>query len=112
MTRKEFMKTFGIAVVAVSVIGIGNTKPEETIIYIYGDGVHDDTVALQALVDGKKVMTVDGSVFKASGKGGFTLPKGKYLFSSVITVPDGIKLNGQGYDTTTLEFIPKGVNIK
>ncbi len=49
MTRKEFMKTFGIAVVAVSVTGFRGNK---SIPMLYGGGVHDDTAAIQALIDG------------------------------------------------------------
>ncbi len=76
MTRKEFMKKFGFAVVAVSVVGLSSTKAEPIPI-LYGDGVHDDTEALQALFDGQKVRTADGSIFKEQN-GVVHLPAGEY----------------------------------
>lgn len=83
MTRKEFLKTFGIAVVAVSVAGLSSIEAE-AIPTLYGDGVHDDTVAVQALIDGKKVMTVDGSTFKASSKRVVDMPFGTFFISGLI----------------------------
>lgn len=42
---------------------------------IYMDGVHDDTEALQAFINGEKVQTVDGKIF-----GGLALsPKGEQI---------------------------------
>lgn len=51
---------------------------------LYGDGVHDDTDMLN------KALKDYNSVF---------LPKGTYLISGTIEVPDGTSLFGDGFDT-------------
>ncbi|GAB3937490.1 hypothetical protein [Larkinella terrae] len=52
MKRRAFLAKSLAAVGAVSVLG-ATIKPERYV--LYGDGVHDDTKALQAYFDGKEV---------------------------------------------------------
>lgn len=51
-----------------------------------GDGVADDTIALQA------ALTYAGTL----GNAGVYLPPGIYLFTSTLTLPSGVRLFGQG----------------
>jgi hypothetical protein len=48
---------------------------------LWADGIHDDTRALQAIVDGKRVLLPDGSPFLG------TLPIGAMLVTNTITMP-------------------------
>lgn len=50
----------------------------------YGDGVHDDTAAIQAAVNAAS----------AAGGGKVTLPAGMFNWSSTITVPSGVRIEG------------------
>ena len=55
-----------------------------------GDGVTDDTAAIQAAIDSQ------------SGGGAVFLPNGEYLISSTLTAPCGIRLIGNGTESTKL----------
>jgi hypothetical protein len=48
---------------------------------LWADGIHDDTRALQAIVDGKRVLLPDGSPFLG------ILPIGAMLVTNTITMP-------------------------
>lgn len=50
---------------------------------LHGDGVRDDTEALQALVDGETVMAPDGTLL-CKGDGAIQLPVGIYRAASVL----------------------------
>ncbi len=69
MTRRGFLKAMLVAAAAPAIVRAESLMPiyvpkiivpGDTI--LWGDGVHDDTMALQALIDGKKVWTPDGRV--------------------------------------------------
>lgn len=63
-----------------------------------GDGVNDDTAAIQAAID----------TFSA-GKGSVWFPQGTYKVTSTITVAqDRIHLLGAGVHSTTINFVPTG----
>lgn len=53
---------------------------------LWGDGIHDDAAALQALIDGKDVVRRDGSTFIRSEHGGIFLAHGCYALGSPIVL--------------------------
>jgi hypothetical protein len=58
-----------------------------------GDGVVDDTAAIQAAINLSTVFGIDQKVF---------IPKGNYKVAGNITVPRGTKIHGGGKDLTTI----------
>eukprot|EP00521_Asterionellopsis_glacialis_P007870 CAMPEP_0195287140 /NCGR_PEP_ID=MMETSP0707-20130614/4328_1 /TAXON_ID=33640 /ORGANISM="Asterionellopsis glacialis, Strain CCMP134" /LENGTH=728 /DNA_ID=CAMNT_0040346869 /DNA_START=94 /DNA_END=2280 /DNA_ORIENTATION=- len=70
---------------------------------IVGDGIADDTNALQAAID-----AASASMFSSTGddnKGGIVLlPKGLFYTTSSIIVPAGVTLQGQGYGSSPLSI--------
>jgi hypothetical protein len=54
---------------------------ERRILTLWGDGIHDDTAALQALINGETVRRLD-QVLKY-----YDVPEGKYLLSDTIALP-------------------------
>lgn len=71
--------------------------PTEQLI-LWGDGIRDDTVALQALIDGKPVRRRDGSTFSRSPDGAIFLGGGLFAISSPIV------LTGSGHVVTNCHF--------
>lgn len=57
MERRDFIKATAIGLVGLALVP--NVFAEERTI-LYGDGIHDDTKALQAFLDGKKVFSSHG----------------------------------------------------
>lgn len=68
---------------------------------LWGDGVHDDTKALQALLDGKRVLRPDGSAMP-----GPVIGAGSYVLSDTIYVPPGV------FRITGSSFIGVGMDHK
>ena len=62
-----------------------------------GDGVHDDTAAIQAALD-------EG--------GHVVLPKGTYLTSATLTIPADTSLSGDGWDTSIISYSGLGSGIE
>lgn len=60
----------------------------ERIPTLWGDGIHDDTQALQAFLDGKPVR-VDGAFIAVRSGDGVRLSGGRFLVSDTIFVGDG-----------------------
>ena len=58
--------------------------PKPAILTLWGDGVHDDTLALQALIDGKDVVRHDGATFMRHPDGSIYLASGTFAISSAI----------------------------
>lgn len=54
---------------------------------LWGDGVHDDAAALQALIDGRSVIRRDGSIFHRDQDGGIILTSGTFAVGSTIILP-------------------------
>jgi len=97
LSRRKFLKGLGAATVAVPLSQIAVV---ERLPVLYGDNIHDDTVALQALLDGKPVkLKSDGSVWKQVFKRGHPyvyLPEGLYRITNTLTVKRGLSLIGNG----------------
>lgn len=58
-----------------------------------GDGVTDDTLAIQSAIDAAQAGTTDASIL---------IPDGAYLVSGLVISQDGISLRGSGRSQTTL----------
>lgn len=65
MNRRGFLGAILAAAAAPMVVRAGVLMPVKTLdvpLVLWGDGIHDDSAALQALLDGKKVRDVSGAV--------------------------------------------------
>ncbi len=65
-----------------------------------GDGVADDTAAIQAAIDS----------VNAAGGGNVIAPEGTYLCSSALTLKNNVILNGNGPKATILQFTSSASN--
>lgn len=87
MDRRSFIKsaTSGLLLMAAPAI----VRSESLMVlprrklYLWGDGIHDDTEALQAFVDGKRVINLNKDVFMAWGD---TLEGGSFRVSKTIVI--------------------------
>jgi hypothetical protein len=73
-----------------------------------GDGISDDTAAIQAALDAAGVISISSPPFPGYGyliKGGSTvfIPAGKYLTSFTVTVPQNVSVDGAGKNSTILK---------
>ena len=77
-----------------------------------GDGVADDTAAIQAAIDA----TSSGWIFNGgslyTGGGTVFIPRGIYVISSTLTMKVGVRLVGEGYRATSLKVTHTGAGIK
>lgn len=75
-----------------------------------GDGLADDTTAIQAAIT---AATPGSSVtfFGTSGGGVVVFPAGVYLISDVITVPPMVSLRGAGKGLTVIECTTSGAQV-
>lgn len=91
ISRRWFLKcALGVSAAAVLSqtlpdIAAAFTPPGPPMPRLYGDGYHDDTPALQALIDGKPVM-FDGAVRYPDQPGTLHLPSGTFRFDGPINV--------------------------
>ena len=58
---------------------------------LWGDGIHDDTLAFQALVQGAVVRMVSGAIIESS-PGRIVLPKGTFRVSQLSGPVDGRRI--------------------
>lgn len=77
MNRRGFLKAIfaGAAAIAVPVSAINLVAPK--LFRLRGDGLHDDTAALQALIDGKPVIAPNGTEIRREGNVIY-IPAGTY----------------------------------
>lgn len=66
--------------------------PKTTMLTLWGDGLHDDSAALQAIFEGKDVVRRDGSILNRRPDGSFYLAKGTYAIGSPLVWTD--QMNG------------------
>lgn len=66
-------------------------KVKPPTLILYGDGRHDDTVAMNAFFAGKRVWNRTGGLLLPLQRdgGGARLPPGNYVLSSTVHVPSG-----------------------
>lgn len=99
LSRRSFLKGT-LTLSAVTVLNIPEVAANIPI--LYGDGVHDDTRALQALFDRKKVIIENDLI---SAKMPYYLTGGTYLISDSIHIREGISV-------TRTTFIYTGKPVK
>lgn len=78
--------------------------PTPLLLTLWGDGVHDDAQAIQALVSGQSVM-FGGREFGPRPDGSIYLPSGTFAMGEAAVIGSGAKLFGNG---TTLKALHKG----
>ena len=108
-TRRGFLGAMLAAAMAPAIVKASSLMPIyvpkiilPTGLVLWGDGVHDDSIALQALIDGKDVVRHDGATFTRRADGAIYLASGTYALSSAL------KLTGDGHTITGCNFIGLG----
>lgn len=96
MNRRFFLKAVATAaaVIAAPIAWV------RTRLKLRGDGVTDDTEAIQALADGEPVEMPDGSIQQIGTDGVIHLPAGRFNISRI---PNGTTLRGTGGRSTTIK---------
>jgi hypothetical protein len=69
--------------------------PRPVLLTLWGDGVHDDAQAIQALVNGQSVM-FGGHEFGPRPDGSIYLPSGMFAMGAAAVIGSGTKLRGNG----------------
>jgi len=97
-TRRGFLGAMLAACAAPAIVKASSLMPiyvpkiiAPPYLTLWGDGVHDDTLALQAMIDGKEVVRHDGASFSRNPDGAIFLASGTYAVSSAI------RLTGDGH---------------
>lgn len=108
MNRRHFFGSLAGAAAAVAISAYAtDSLAASSVPILRGDGAHDDTVALQAMLNGRDVMRPDGTLM--CGSDHIVLPPGQYAVSSTlwisrpsyimnskfIAVHDGLFLDGK-----------------
>jgi hypothetical protein len=83
ISRRAFLGG-AIALAAATVVPVEAIKALAPLPQIVGDGVHDDTAGLQALIDGEPVLI--GAEVVTAEHGAITLQGGVYLISSPLVI--------------------------
>jgi hypothetical protein len=63
---------------------------------LYGDNVHDDTVALQALIDGKPVISASGEFLYQTRGSEVLIPNGMFKITKPLVIDLESKVNFTG----------------
>jgi hypothetical protein len=103
MNRRGFFKALAAAT-AIAVVS--TTRLGQAVIdvarsgyhVLVGDGVTDDTAALQALIDGREVFNASG--VRLSNVYIPTAPPGRYLVTDTLTIDDNSRILIRGSDIT------------
>ena len=72
---------------------------------LWGDGIQDDTIALQALINGARVLRFDKAGFTRFSDGGIHLRNGHFLINQPL------ELTGSGNVIDSCVFISNGLNL-
>lgn len=93
MNRRHFLK-IAFAVGVATALPVALTKAlEDSLPMVYGDGIHDDTLGIQAALDGRPFLAVEDCVRVIAGT--------VHLTSGAYRVTDTIHL-GRGPNTTMM----------
>lgn len=90
--------------------------PKPLLLTLWGDGLHDDAQAIQALINGKSV-TFEGREFGLHPGGAVHLPIGTFALGSALVMGDGSMLRGNGarlkatHKWTLIELKPNSKNV-
>ena len=68
-----------------------------------GDGVTDDTAAIQAALNAVPTQVVGASVYLSRGAVVY-LPRGSYIVSSTLIMPRGVELRGESSESTEIRY--------
>jgi hypothetical protein len=102
-TRRGFLSIMLAAAAAPAIVRsdslMRSYMPRPILPTLWGDGMHDDAAALQALFDGKPVQ-FGGHEFRASLNGEIALPSGNLVVASLLTLGSGTRLTGSSLGTT------------
>lgn len=84
MTRRNFIKLLGASLCVAAAPSFVTTEHKFQIFTLHGDGITDDTEAIQALFDGKEV-TFGGTVLKEVD-GVIRIPSGVFKIDNKIRI--------------------------
>jgi hypothetical protein len=101
LSRRGFLGAILAAAAAPAIVKSGNlmriVAPRPMLLTLWGDGVHDDAQAMQALVNGQSVM-FGGREFGPRADGSIFFPSGTFAMGATAIIGSGSKLFGN--DTT------------
>lgn len=102
MNRRGFLGALGLALAAPAIVradSLMRVVPVHTLL-LWGDGIHDDTVALQSLVDGsdRVVMSDQRTVYRRNQNGSIFLAAGTYAIRAPLVITGG----GHTFDRVNL----------
>lgn len=88
MNRRSFLSSILVAACSPAIVSAGNImRVRADRIILYGDGLHDDLYALQAIVDGKNVRWLDGSSVWTPGTNILNLRDGTFNLDQSWRIP-------------------------
>lgn len=79
--------------------------PRPVLLTLWGDGVHDDAQAIQALIDGRSVM-FGGREFGPRPDGSIYFPSGTFAMGAAAVIGSGARLFGNGAQLKALSTAP------
>lgn len=79
--------------------------PKPMLLTLWGDGMHDDAPAIQALIDGRSVM-FGGREFGPRPDGAIYLPSGTFAMGAAAVIGSDTKLLGGGSTVKALSSAP------
>lgn len=90
MQRRSFLSAILAAGAAPMIVKAGVLMPVrvERSLILWGDGIHDDTAAMQAWMDGGRVLRPDGAV------AGNLIAASTFLMSETLVLADGAHIRG------------------
>jgi hypothetical protein len=120
MNRRDILKTFGIGIAGAAIAAVIPFKSEPEYVYLedfgavydspilYGDGIHDDTDALQALIDGKPVNWSTGE------RASMPLTDRTFVISNTLVFKEGSYLEGRNitFSHAAPSWPPEGIVYK
>ena len=94
MNRRWFSLGLASALAAPAVVGSGVLMPLRGIRLpmIYGDGIHDDTAGLNALIAGEPVISLSGAAWRDGDR--VYMRNGVFRISSLLETFDSFEMTG------------------